>query len=77
MARSRRARGGGTYGHTPPRKPYRGRQAFADDGRHDYTPEQTAFLMAMDRLRRRLGRAPTWPEVLRAAKDLGYSRGGE
>ncbi len=41
----------------------------------DYTPEEIEFLVAMDRYMRRQGsNHPTWPEVLRVAKSLGYRK---
>ena len=41
---------------------------------YDYSPEQFEWLMAMDRLKRRLRRPPRFDEVLREAKRLGYRR---
>lgn len=41
---------------------------------HDYTDEQREFLVAMDRLRIRLGHLPSPREVLREAIRLGYRK---
>lgn len=44
----------------------------------DYTPEQVEFFMAIDAWKRRTGRvAPTWPEVLAIAQDLGWRKVAE
>lgn len=39
-----------------------------------YDDDEREFMVAMDRLRRTLGRHPTWPEVLGAARGAGYAR---
>ncbi len=39
-----------------------------------HTEEQAEWLKAMDRLRRKLSRRPTWAEVLREAVQLGYCK---
>jgi hypothetical protein len=41
----------------------------------DYTEEEIAFLMAMDRYKRTKRRPyPTWREVLNVLKSLGYRK---
>lgn len=41
----------------------------------DYSREEQQFLLAMDRLKQRIGyRMPTWGEVLAAAKAAGWQR---
>jgi hypothetical protein len=41
----------------------------------DYTEEECEFLMAMDRYKREARRPyPTWREVLRVLKELGYRK---
>ena len=40
----------------------------------DYTAEETAWLLAMGDLKRRLGRHPTPADVLAEARRLGYRR---
>lgn len=40
----------------------------------DYSDEEREWLVAMDRLKRRLGRHPAYPEVLAEAIRLGYRR---
>ncbi len=40
----------------------------------EYSEEQTAWLRAMQALKQRLRRPPTWAEVLAEAKRLGYRR---
>ena len=40
----------------------------------DYTADEVEFGKAMERLKRQLGRTPTWCEVFAAAKELGYRR---
>ncbi len=42
---------------------------------YEHTAEQVAFLRAMDRLRARLHRYPTWAEVLAEAVHCGYRKG--
>lgn len=41
---------------------------------YDYSDEQFQWIMAMDRLKRRLRRPPRFDEVLREAKRLGYRK---
>jgi hypothetical protein len=40
----------------------------------DYDADQTEFLRAIDRFRSGKHRTPTYPEVLRIAKSLGYRK---
>ncbi len=41
---------------------------------YDYTQEQFEWIMAMDALKRKLKRQPTWGEVFREAIVIGYRR---
>ena len=43
----------------------------------EYTPEQVEFGRAMERFKRFSGRYPTWADVLKVAKSLGYVRRNE
>ena len=39
-----------------------------------YTDEQREFLMAMDTLKKEVGPHPTWDQVLRKAREMGYRK---
>lgn len=43
----------------------------------DYTDEEREFLLAVDTYKRRVNPRPSWAEVLRLAKALGYRRVAE
>ncbi len=75
----RRKRGGRLWGDGRKERRWYGRErsgpAYSTPGNeYVHTEEQAEWLKAMDRLRRRLGRRPTWDEVLREAVRIGYCK---